>query len=106
MEYIVTMDDAVNFAPGTETEEILQNVRTILKTRIGMVPLDRDLGVSWDFIDQPIPVAKALYQEAVIDAILAYEPRASIVSVKFDEDTEVAMDGVLKPTVIVNIGED
>lgn len=106
MEHIVTLNDEINFSPNTETEEILQNVRTILKTRVGTVPLDRDFGISWDYIDQPTPVARALFQEAVIDAILEYEPRASVVSVNLDDNPSLAIDGVLKPTVIINIGED
>lgn len=35
----------VDFAPATETEEILQNLRTILVTAMGSVPLDRAFGV-------------------------------------------------------------
>lgn len=106
MEYKVTLDSKINFAPGSEVEEILQNVRTILSTRIGTVPLDRDFGIDWSFIDSPLPAAKALFQAAVIDAILDYEPRANVVSVELEEDYNSAMDGVLKPVVTVSIGDE
>lgn len=106
MQYTVTLDDSVNFAPGTEVEEILQNVRTILNTRKGTVPLDRDFGVSWEYIDQPIPVAKALLQSSVIDAIEQYEPRAYVEAVEFKDDNEDAMEGILKPIVTISIGEE
>ena len=50
MNFVVSLDSDVNFAPETEVVEILQNVRTILATRKGSVPLDRDLdcpGSTW-----------------------------------------------------------
>lgn len=84
--------------------EILQNVRTILATRKGSVPLDRDFGISWDNVDQSLPAAKMLMRSEVIDAIERYEPRAKVTSVDFAEDVEGAMDGVLKPIVTVQIG--
>ncbi|MGN1149985.1 MAG: GPW/gp25 family protein, partial [Sutterella sp.] len=89
-----------------EVREILQNVRTILSTRKGSVPLDRDFGLTWEHVDKPLPVAKMLMRSEVIDAIEAYEPRAKVSSVDFEDDETSAMDGVLKPKVIVEIGEE
>ncbi len=103
MKYSVELAAAVNFAPATETEEILQNVRTILATREGSVPLDRDLGLTWEHIDKPYPVARSLMTAAVIEAIEAYEPRATVESVEFDGDAEDAMDGLLRPRVTVSV---
>ena len=102
---ITTLDAAVDFAPATEVEEILQNVRTILKTRIGTVPLNRSFGVSWEHIDKPMPVAKALMQATVIEAIQAYEPRATVKSVTFGDDATDMMEGLLKATVKISIEE-
>ena len=62
VDYLVTLDSTVNFAPKTEVEEILQNVRTILATRLGTVPLHRGFGVTWEHIDKPLHVAKMLTQ--------------------------------------------
>lgn len=106
MKYKVNLDQAVNFAPETETEEILQNVRTILSTRVGSVPLDRDFGMSWEHIDKPYPVAKSLMQAAIIEAIQEYEPRAVVESVTFSDDITDAMEGLLKPTVILSIKDE
>lgn len=106
MKYTVTLNDEVNFAPQTEIEEILQNIRTILKTRVGSVTLDREFGVSWEHIDKPLPIAKALLTAEVIEKIELYEPRARVESVDFDETQGEAMDGILKPRVIVSLGED
>ncbi len=105
-QYTVTLSSQVDFAPSDEVREILQNVRTILSTRKGSVPLDRDFGLTWTHIDKPMPVAKMLMRSEVIDAIEEYEPRTTVVSVDFDEDTASAMDGILKPRVVVQIGEE
>lgn len=102
MEYTVTLDGAVDFAPASTTAEILQNVRTILNTRLGTVPLARDFGISWEHVDKPLPVAKTLMQGAVIDAITEFEPRARVDAVAFDGD---GMEGILKPTVVISIRE-
>lgn len=102
----VTALSEVNFAPKTETEEVVQNVRTILATRVGTVPLDRDFGVSWEHLDKPLPVARALMQSEVIEAIARYEPRASIEAVEFDETESDTMEGISRPRVILNLGEN
>lgn len=103
-EYAVSLDGAVDFAPPTEVHEILQNVRTILNTRIGSVPLDREFGISWEHLDKPVQVAKTRMMVDVIDAIEKHEPRAKVREVKFEKSD--AVEGVLKPVVIVSIGED
>lgn len=106
MQYVVSIGESIDFAPKTEVHEVLQNVRTILATRKGAVPLDRDFGLTTEHIDKPMPVAKMLMRSEVIDAIEAYEPRVTVVSVDFDEDVSSAMDGILKPRVVVQIGGD
>ena len=104
MKYTVTLNGAVDFAPLNETAEILQNVRTILITLIGSVPMSRIFGIDWESIDSPYPVARALMQSAIIEAIESYEPRAQVDSVTFDETVTEAMDGILSPRVIISIG--
>lgn len=106
MIYSVTLDGNVNFAPENETAEILQNVRTILATIYGTVPLDRDLGITTDHIDAPLPDARIMLKQSIIEAIEQDEPRANLQEVEFYNDIEDAMEGILKPRVIVSIGED
>ena len=52
---VVGIPSEVNLSPANKYEEILQNVRTILATPVGSVPLDRDFGVDMRFIDRPLP---------------------------------------------------
>lgn len=104
MKYVVELSGKVDFAPDSETAEILQNVRTILNTRRGSVPMARDFGISWDFLDAPLPVAKALLQTEIIDAVQDFEPRAKVEKVIYNDGD--AGEGILKPRVIISIGGD
>lgn len=101
MKYEISIDSSVNFAPETIEEEIVQNVRTILKTRIGTVPFARNFGITWEHLDKPIPVARAVMQAAIVDAVAEFEPRAKVEKVIYVSD---GMDGVLSPRVIISIG--
>ena len=104
MKYEVSLDPDVSFAPASEVAEILQNVRTILRTRLGSVPLDRDFGMTWEHIDKPIDVSQALMRAEIVDLLERYEPRARVVSVQFPSTTEDAMQGILRPVVTVDTG--
>lgn len=91
--------EEIDFAPTSEYAEILQNVRTILATSIYSVPLDRSFGVNSEFVDLPIPVAKAKIGQEIVTAIRKYEPRISVTKINWEADK----DGILKPKVQVRI---
>lgn len=108
MEYEVSLTDKVDFAPESVAKEVVQNVRTILDTVVGSVPLERDIGISWDYVGKPLPVAMDMLRIAVNNAIAVQEPRAQIVSIKFDQpenNIEFAEQGILKPRVRIYIDE-
>ncbi|MGO4540383.1 GPW/gp25 family protein [Paenibacillus sp. 2TAB19] len=84
-------------------EEIIQNIRTILGTAKGSVPLDRNFGIELTLVDEPIAVAKARLTGAVITAIQTYEPRAEVLQLLFEEDHGT---GQLKPIVQISIREE
>jgi len=95
----------VNLMPATVEDEIAQNVRTIVSTVQGTVPLAREFGVESSALDVPIEISKALLTAAVIDAVSQHEPRAEVVEVRFDDEQPI--EGVLRPTVVINIvGEE
>mgnify|MGYP003423080626 CR=1 FL=1 len=91
---------AVNFAPDSELMEVIQNVKTILSTPAGTVPLDRDFGLTQDYIDAPINQAKALFADDAVKKINKYEPRAVVDEILFSGD---AITGNLKPTVRIKL---
>ena len=92
--YTIQGTGPIQFAPENELEEIFQNVRTILSTPKGSVPLDREIG-----IDLSYPVAEAKLTTEIIAAVKRYEPRVSITAISFTGDA----DGKLKPVVEVRI---
>lgn len=98
----VELKAGISFAPSSEIEEIVQNVRTIVATRLGTVPLDRDFGLTWEHIDKPIDVAKSLTTAEVISLIEKYEPRAKVQSVSFSNSE--AGEGVLPTKIEIEIG--
>jgi hypothetical protein len=102
----VKLDDEVTFAPETVVEEVLQNVRTILNTRIGTVPLDRAFGISWEAIDKPLPLARAMTKVEIIEAIQKFEPRANVESVEFDDGADSVADGLMKPIVTIKLEDE
>ncbi len=80
-------------------KSILQNIKIILATRRGSVPLYREFGLSHEMVDRPINVAKALLVSEIREAVETFEPRAEVVGVSF----ETPEPGVLVPTVEVNV---
>lgn len=83
----------INWSP-TPAEEVVQNVRTLLATAPGTVPLARAVGTPQDVIDLPESAAGARLQADVIRAVRMYEPRIAIKSVSLS----AAEDGKLVAT--------
>ncbi|WP_282164358.1 GPW/gp25 family protein [Turicimonas muris] len=104
--HVVTLSEDIVFNPPDVVSEILQNVRTIISTRIGTVPLDRDFGLSWDAVDEPLPIAQVRMRLAVIEAVKKYEPRAKVVSVELQDDIDKALEGIAVASVTVMIEEE
>ncbi len=102
--YPVSLSSGINFYPATVAEEVVQNVRTILATRVGEVPLDRAFGTAWDMIDQALPAAMQLARADVFDAVQRFEPRAVVESIRW-EQAEDAQDGVLHPVLTIGLAD-
>lgn len=103
--YTVSVLEQINFSPANEVQEILQNVRTILSTIKGTVPLDRELGISYDFVDEPSPIAMMQARTEIVNAIKTYEPRAVVSKIEFKTNPNDARDGALYPVITVEIAE-
>ena len=97
MQYVITTKDptTINMAPKTEAEEILQNIRTILATAKGTVPLDREFGLDSTIIDLPASLGKAKLTNEIFQAVKRYEPRVTIDSINFS--------GEIIPKVVITL---
>ncbi len=77
----------INWNP-TEAEEVVQNVRFLLATAPGTVPLSRAMGTPQDVIDTPMSAAAARLQADVIRAVRTYEPRVKVKRVRLSGDEQ------------------
>ncbi|MGG4034199.1 GPW/gp25 family protein [Paenibacillus cisolokensis] len=102
MEYSVSAQPGEIIFAAEGIEAILQNVRTIVTTVKGTVPLDRGFGVDYIDLDTPIPIAQAQLTAKILDAIEQYEPRVEVVSVQYNNE---GSDGRLMPIVKIRIRE-
>ena len=106
MSYAVSKRDLskVKLNESDTVASTLQNVAVLLSTWQGSVPLYREFGLPTQFIDKPIPVAKPMLHAAIKEAVEAYEPRAEVMAVTFQEDP--AVPGRLIPIVEVSIAHE
>jgi len=84
----------------TGVPEIMQNVRTILTTRRGTVPLDRDFGISFEFLDSPVNKTRAKAEQEIFLQLKKYEPRVVLRQIIWSSDT---MSGQFRPKVKVEV---
>ncbi len=104
--YILDFEEEKDYSltPTTLAEEVLQNVRFIVKTRKGSVPLFRDFGVDWNFLDRPIAEARLMAIPDIISEIQTREPRAEIVDISYKGTN--AEDGKIKLKLTIRVKEN
>lgn len=104
--YILDFEEEKDYflTPTTLAEEVLQNVRFIVKTRKGSVPLFRDFGVDWNFLDRPIAEARLMAIPDIISEIQTREPRAEIVDISYKGTN--AEDGKIKLKLTIRVKEN
>ena len=92
----------IKIMPANEIEEIVQNVRMIISTLKGTVPMDREFGLNGALLDEPISATQAKMTASIAAAIKKFEPRARLAGVSYDGQLS---DGELKMTVQIEIVE-
>jgi phage baseplate assembly protein W len=80
--------------------EIMQNVRTVLTTPKGTQPLDRDFGISLEFLDSPVLEIRAKAEQECVLALRKYEPRAVIKKIRWDADI---LNGKFWPDFLIQV---
>ena len=89
----------ISLAPESIEAEAVQNVRMIITTVRGTVPLFRDFGLDSTIIDSPSLMAQAKISTEIIRQVRKYEPRAKITSLKY----EVLEIGHLRPILTIAV---
>jgi phage baseplate assembly protein W len=87
----------------TGVMEVMQNVRIILTTRRGTVPLDRDFGISFEFLDSPINTTRAKVEQEIFLQLKKYEPRAILKQIMWETDVT---SGQISPSVKVEVNRN
>ena len=105
MEVTVDMAQPAGIAIGaTGLAGLAQEIRTVLATRKGSVPLDRAFGLTWDYVDSPLNRAMPYMVAEIGQQLEKYVPRIRVKDISFSSSG--ALDGVLRPRVTVEIREE
>lgn len=102
----MTKSARVNFSPLTLAEEVGQNIRYILSTALGSVPLAREIGIDFSMIDDPYPIAVARLTAEIYAAVGEQEPRAVITEVSFKGSILDAATGRIAAVVRYSLAEE
>ena len=92
------MQPEIAFSAADTAEDVQRCIAVLLSTRAGSVAMDREFGLSWDFVDLP---AQAALTAEIVAKVAKYEPRAQVQNVTYT----VGDDGTLLPHVEVTINE-
>jgi phage baseplate assembly protein W len=71
---------------ATGLNEVLQNVRVIITTRIGTVMLDRKFGLDYSFLDAPQNKAQLMMIQQMCQGLTNFEPRVTFSHIQFGID--------------------
>jgi uncharacterized protein len=86
-DQVIAQPGMLDFGPPPGSlVEIAQNVVTLLRTEIFTVPLDRSIGVDFEFLDLPMPVSMMQMQAEVFQKIQRFEPRVNPEDIRFEGD--------------------
>lgn len=85
-----------DYADG-DAADVWRCLTTLFHTRVGEQALNREFGLSWDFVDLPINVAKVRFMQEIIEKVKRFEPRAKVKEVSWAFD----LDGLLSPKVVI-----
>jgi phage baseplate assembly protein W len=85
---------------ATGLNEVLQNVRIIVTTRIGTVMLDRKFGLEYNFLDAPQNKAQLMMVQQLCMGLTNFEPRVTFSHIQFGIDP---VTYAMNVTLAVNI---
>lgn len=83
---------------SSEIEDIKRCLMTLYSTKAGQQPLDREFGLTSDFIGAPIEACKNLFALEVIEKTERYEPRVQVIDVTYKENYD---NGYLEPIILL-----
>ena len=95
----ISTDVIIDCEHKTDTwADVLRCLTVLYGTRVGEQALDRDFGIDWSFLDQPLTMAKAMIESELIKKTRKYEQRAQVEQVTWEGEFQ---SGILRPKVVV-----
>lgn len=86
-----------------EAEDIRKCLATLYSTAEGEQPLDREFGLSREYLNYPLPAAKSVYALEVVNKTAIYEARVAVDSITFEQDN---LNGNLIPIIHLVKGDE
>ena len=80
----------------TGDESLKNQMQTLLETRAGSVPVDRDFGISWECLDELPEVAESLFYQEALKKAEHYVPDVRIRKASFQADETGLMTAVIE----------
>lgn len=80
----------------TGDASLKSQMQTLLETRAGSVPANRDFGISWECLDDPPEVAESLFYQEVLKKAERYVPDVRIRKASFQADETGLMTAVIE----------
>lgn len=77
--------------------ELNRRITLLLTTPVGTMPLDREFGTDWTFLDMPSEAAKSLFAAEVAEKIQTFIPEVRVDEVQWT----VSEEGTLIPKVVI-----
>ena len=105
MAYTITSS---GFVPqfGLEGDaEILQNVNCIINSRLGSMPMSRNIGLSQEWMGLPANVAQVMILSELAEEIQAQEPRAQVETIEYAADGDSGGNFQISAKVVISDGE-
>lgn len=104
MAYVVTSVDPMDLSLIDDDAVViaLQSVHAVINTRKGSVPMNRDYGLSQEFLDQPLNVAMPMIVADVKESVEDNVPGVEV----SDVIVEYTDDGRLSVSVEVEVLEE
>lgn len=80
----------------TGDASLKSQMQTLLETRAGSVPANRDFGISWECLDEPPEVAESLFYQEVLKKAERYVPDVRIRKASFQADPSGLMTAMIE----------
>lgn len=89
---------------GPLANEVQECLSLLYATKAGEQPMDREFGLKLDFLNLPLPAARAQLSAQIVQKTARYESRARVVRVDWEESEQT--EGALRPKVVIELVEN